>query len=519
MGLADKKSKLDQRPSRLLNAFSNWGTLGIEAILAFILTPIVIHFLGQSGYGIWVLIGSIIGYYGFLDLGISTAVMRYVARFAGQADHRAMNATVSTALALFFVIGFIIVIGTYFCAELLAGLVEVPLGKSNDFIQAIQLLSLAVAIRLVGSTFSISLMAHEMFVASNIITIIGTLARAAGTLWFLSNDWGLLGIALSHTLAAGLMGLLHFIVCMRYIPSLSIKINKINKSTLNNLITFGGVTTVIAITDTIRLNLDSIVIAKFVDMASVGVFGIAAILVRYFVHLVVAAMGVLTPRFAALHGLNEQHELSGLFLKSLFVCSLMAFSFGAMLIAFGGSFIHLWVGDDFKPAIPVLYVLVIGHTVAVSQNVGIGMMYALKKHHWYAITSTVEAILNLTLSIILVLHYGIIGVALGTVIPMLLIRAIIQPIYVSHLMKIHVATYYAYLVPGALIGVSIVTLVAFIGSKTFLDQSYLTLAIQAIIASLGSVIFLVLAYRYSQKIELIGPWKKEMRVVTNEKNA
>ena len=179
----------------------------------------------------------------------------------------------------------------------------------------------------------------------------------------------------------------------------------------------------------------------------------------------------------------------------------------------------MWVGDEFSDAIPVLYVLVIGHTVAVSQNVGIGMMYALKKHHWYAITSTIEAILNLTLSIILVLHYGIIGVALGTVIPMLIIRAIVQPIYVSHLLKIHVASYYAYLVPGAIVGGSIVTLVAFIGSNIFIYQSYMTLGIQAIIACGGSVICLALAYRFSKKIELIGPWKMEMRVVTNEKSS
>ena len=46
------------------------------------------------------------------------------------------------------------------------------------------------------------------------------------------------------------------------------------------------------------------------------------------------------------------------------------------------------------------------------------------KHKFYAITSVIEGICNVVLSIILLKKYGIVGVALGTAIPMLEHRVI-----------------------------------------------------------------------------------------------
>ncbi|MDH3360559.1 MAG: hypothetical protein OEL55_06775, partial [Desulfobulbaceae bacterium] len=65
-----------RKPSLKINAASNWIAMVIQILIGFFLTPFVISHLGQSGYGIWVLIGSFIGYYGLLNLGVGAAVTR-----------------------------------------------------------------------------------------------------------------------------------------------------------------------------------------------------------------------------------------------------------------------------------------------------------------------------------------------------------------------------------------------------------------------------------------------------------
>jgi O-antigen/teichoic acid export membrane protein len=68
-------------------------------------------------------------------------------------------------------------------------------------------------------------------------------------------------------------------------------------------------------------------------------------------------------------------------------------------------------------------------------------MYALKKHHYYAITTIIEAVSNVVLSILLAPKYGIIGVALGTAIPMLIVKVFVMPVYMSRIVGINILTY------------------------------------------------------------------------------
>src|SRR4030043_918065 len=96
-----------RRPSLLVSALSNWTAFGVSVLIGLFLTPFIIGHLGKTGYGIWTLISSLIGYYGILDLGVTSAITRYVARYAGQKDYKALNETVSTALAIFAIIALV----------------------------------------------------------------------------------------------------------------------------------------------------------------------------------------------------------------------------------------------------------------------------------------------------------------------------------------------------------------------------------------------------------------------------
>src|SRR5262245_19765963 len=74
-------------------------------MINLVLSPFIIHGLGDRAYGAWVLLGSLVGYLALLDLGTRSAVTRYVA--ADHAAHRHLNAgrIASAALILFCGLG------------------------------------------------------------------------------------------------------------------------------------------------------------------------------------------------------------------------------------------------------------------------------------------------------------------------------------------------------------------------------------------------------------------------------
>ncbi|MGA3093529.1 MAG: MATE family efflux transporter [Terriglobales bacterium] len=69
------------------------------------MSPIIVHWLGDTAFGIWTLIFSITGYYGLFDLGIRSSVVRYVSKFTATDDIEDLAKLVNTALFTYSCLG------------------------------------------------------------------------------------------------------------------------------------------------------------------------------------------------------------------------------------------------------------------------------------------------------------------------------------------------------------------------------------------------------------------------------
>lgn len=463
------------RPSLVINAISNWVVLGVSIGVGFFLTPFIIRHLGKTGYGIWVLIGSVIGYYGLLDLGIGSATTRYVARYAGRGEEKSLNETISTAFVMFSCTGALVIVTSLLVAAPLAGFFRVGDAHTHEFKLVVWILGLTTGLNFPASVFGTVIKAHERYVAANVVYITSTFIRVLLTVWLLLKGVGLVGVALAALVSTVADMCMSLAFCRRLTPWVRISFAFAHWRVVRMLIIYGGVTTVIVIADLMRFNLDSFVIGKWVGIAEVGVYGIAALLIRYMLRLITAGMSVLTPRFAALDGAKENAKLQALFLRSLSVSALLSFGTGMLAIIFGGRFIKLWITEPgFFGTIPVLYILAVAYTFALAQNPGISLMFATNKHHFFAAATVVEAVANLTLSLVLVRKYGIIGVALGTAIPMAIVKVFVQPVYVAHIAGVSLWHYAKPLVIPAIVASLMVGISRGYGIWQFIDRCNFT---------------------------------------------
>jgi O-antigen/teichoic acid export membrane protein len=453
-------SRSPKQPSLKVNAVSNWFALGVNIVVGFLLTPFIISNLGKIGYGIWTLVGSFIGYYGLLNLGVSSAVMRYIARYAGQEDVKSLNGVASTAFAMFCCTGTLAIVVSFIIADPLARFFEVEPQYFDDFKYVIWIIGFVIGLSFPSNVFESIVRAHEKFVAVNTANIALTLTRAGMTVCLLLSGAGLLGVAVATLITELVHLVVSFLLCRFLTPSVRVNFAFARLRVLRMLITYGSITTVIVIADIMRGNIDSIVIGKWVNLPAVGVYGIAVIITRYIVRLVTAGMDVLTPRFATLDGKGDHAQVRRLLVKALAISSFLSFGGYMMAIIIGKQFILWWIGKDFVDAAVILWILSISDAFAIAQNPAIGFMYALNKHHFYAIATIIEAIANLTLSIILVYRYGIVGVALGTMIPMLIIKILVMPVYVSKIAGISLREYIRPMLPSAIVA-TVLTLTAY----------------------------------------------------------
>lgn len=439
------------------------------------LTPFIISSLGKTGYGIWTLVGSFTGYYGLVNLGIGSAVTRYVASYAGQKNGQALNETAGTALLTFSCTGFFVAFLSFVAAEPLASYFRVSPAETASFVQVVRLLGVATGLSFVAGVYTAVMNAFELFVLSNIINVVSALIRAGLIVVLLKSGFGLFGVAVSTlisifcSLAACMLG------CRSLIPEVRFSVLLASRSNLMVLVRYGLVTTVIVIADILRSDIDAFVVARWVSVQDVSIYSVATTLIKLMVSITTAGMGVLLPRFSMLYGDGDDEKLRKLFLQSISIASFISFGTAVIAILYGGSFIHVWVGKQFFESNFILQILAISTAFAIAQNPGIGFMYALKKHHYYAVITLCEGIANFLLSIFLAGRFGVLGVALGTMITMLISKIFFMPAYVSRIAGISLGTYWKAIAAPAVVATSLVGLARIISFSEIDHPDYFKL--------------------------------------------
>ncbi len=478
-----------KRPSLLINAISNWASLIVNIAIGFVLIPFMINYLGKDGYGKWTIIVSFVGYYGIFTTGIISSIVRFLARYRGQGDDKSINEIISTAVLLFSCTGVLAISISLVIASPLANFFRRSLEDIKEFKLLIRILGLSTGLSFLSGLFSAIIVSHERYVVVNITGIITTLLRTCLTVLMLRRGMGLSGVAYASLLST-LFGITaNYLICRYLFPKVLITFVKAKWSVLRMLLIYSASVMIITIGEIMRFSLDGFVIGKLINIQTVGVYSVAAAIIRYMKRIIVRGMGVLTPRFATLAGAHNRSELRDLFLKSLSISALLGCGVGMLTIIFGGRFIIFWVGKEFTDAIPVVWILATAYIVDLAQSPGIGLIYALNKHHYLGLATILEGIINLVVSIILAPKYGIVGVAMGTAIPMCIFK-IFQSFYVARILEISIWDYVKRIIIPLIVGTILIFVMLKIGIVTSWDDF-------SIIISLSLVVVLMLVFTIS----------------------
>ena len=69
------------------NSAANVTRIAVASLVSIFLPAYLTHHLPAETYGAWVLILQLSAYVGYLDLGVQTAVSRYIAEFEAKQDY------------------------------------------------------------------------------------------------------------------------------------------------------------------------------------------------------------------------------------------------------------------------------------------------------------------------------------------------------------------------------------------------------------------------------------------------
>src|SRR5512145_131848 len=105
-----------------LSSLSNYVGKIINLGVWFVLTPFILSQLGDATYGLWVLVGSVVGYGFLLDFGITGAVTKYVAEYRTRGEGGLARSLIATALWTNAGVGFVVIAASVLLAPVFTGI-------------------------------------------------------------------------------------------------------------------------------------------------------------------------------------------------------------------------------------------------------------------------------------------------------------------------------------------------------------------------------------------------------------
>lgn len=426
-----------KKPSLFKNAFSNWVSLCVNIAIAFLLTPFIISSVGKDGYGIWTLVLSFIGYFGLLQLGVSAGIMRYIPYYSGKKENFHATGIFSSAFAFYVFVGTVIFSISFFFAPAIATF----FGKGNDFIALVRLVGVASAIHCPAAVLDASLRSKEGFVLANCLAVFLAITKAIGLVVVLTLGYGIVGMGWIVLIQSIAGYCLYWATLKLAFPALSLSVRYIKYCYFKDLLMFGLLAAVMSLGFMLRFNSDRVIIGRVLDMEAVGIYGLAAALMLKYRNAIGAVSRVLQPRFGVLDGQNNKELMKDLFYRGTKTVAFVAVFIGGVLFALGPAFIQLWVGSGFEQAYPVLLVLVIAQIIDQSQTPTISLLTGSGKQGFLAGLAIAEGLSGIFLAMLLY-RYGLLGIAIGFAIPMIIAQLFVRPVYVCSFLNIRLRNYF-----------------------------------------------------------------------------
>lgn len=439
--MEEPKGNRSIHKSIAINSGSNALRLFVSIAIPFVMTPFYLKVLGDSIYGIWVIVLSIIGQMGLLEMGVQPAVTKLVAEFNAVNDHRNLRAVVSTAFAFYCVIGMIVILGCWAVgAFFLSYFVSDP--TQLDLAKNILLLSAAAfAPQLAGHVFGGMLLGIQQFHIKNFVSIVLMILANATIYVFLSTGYGIITLLVITIVFNLVTTLAFYVVCKRLYPALRVSLAVINKASMKRLFGFAGKVFTSATMTRIAYNADPMIIGYYLSPVFTTIFSIPQRLLRYVEEIVWSLTAIFLPVFS---DLDRRKDLSGLqaiySAYSRYVLITVLPIVGALTV-YGLPFISIWVGEGYaQRGGPVFFILLGYLFVQLLQPLDFRIFIATDKLRLVVRLSALASALNITLSIVLIRHYGINGIAFATLVSHSVLR-IFFLFYVSRYYGIGIAEY------------------------------------------------------------------------------
>lgn len=389
-----------------------------KILVSIIYTPIMLRLLGQSEYGLYQLVYSVVSYLSLLSLGFSSSYMRFYSRYKAHKDEDGVAQLNGMFLLIFASLSIVCVL----CGCAMLDNIRAIFGSGltdSEYVTAKVLMALLVvnlALTFINSVFTCAITAHERFLFQKFLILLQNICSPLLALPLLIMGYGSIGMV-SVTTFLTLLVLVTNIYYSFHNLHIRFCFRGFRAGLLKEMWVFTFFIFINQIIDQINWSVDKFLLGRFAGTTAVAVYGVGGQINSMYIEFSSSVSNVFVPkvnRIVAESG--DERELTRLFTK---VGRIQFIILGLILsgfVFFGIPFVKIWAGSEYADSYAIALLLIAPVTVPLIQNLGIEIQRAKNMHKARAIVYFFIALANVAISIPLIKFMGPVGAALGTAI-------------------------------------------------------------------------------------------------------
>ncbi len=333
------------RPKPLLSN-AMWSALTIvwSMGVTIFLTPVLISHIGDQHYGLFILLSSIGGLLGILNLGLGEATLRYVAYHYGQNDLAGINRVMGATLSVYLVTGGLGWVVLFFGAPWFIGLLAVPASEYELGIALLRLTAIAFGLSLPGGVIGAIPLAIQRNDLSSKLFIAMNMVQVAGSVTIALSGLGIYALMLWNVITAAFSQVVNILLAKWLIPHLRLWPWPTRQG-LREVFSYGVFSLITQVLSIIWGQVDRLMLAAWVSAASVAYLTVPQSLSFRFTFALSNISEVLLPRFSAT---QDRQELRRLFLLTTWITQCTTVILFVPLTVLMPDLLRLWINPDFS---------------------------------------------------------------------------------------------------------------------------------------------------------------------------
>lgn len=446
----------------------SYASMLIGTLISLAYTPLMLRLLGQSEFGLYSLVASVVSYLSLLSFGLGAAYVRYYSRASEEGRPEVVAQLNGLYLVIFSTIGVIaLVLGALLIANIGAVLGDRLTAAEHATARVlVGLMTFAVAFSFPASVFSSFVTANERFIFQRLLQLAQAVVTPAITLVVLIIGYRSIGMAAVALGATVLVTIVTAWYCFTRLD-FEFSLRGLDWALAGEVAVFSSFIFVNMVVDQVNWNVDKFILGRISGTAAVAVYGLAGQLNGYYMSLGSTISNVFVPRVHRMvAAATDRVQLSQLFTRVGRVQFLVLALVGCGLAIFGRPFILMWAGADYIDAYSVVMLMVVPVTIPLIQNLGIEIQRAMNLHKFRSWVYLGMAILNVLLSVPLALRFGGVGAAAGTAASLLIGNGLLMNVYYHRSVGLDMGRFWKEilslapaLLPPAALGVVVVSVV------------------------------------------------------------